>query len=837
LARKLGLTESERREYLNELIDKRSIKDATVGEAQQAIKAISERLAPHLTVERTLFTAEIRSLKRASKTKKGYDKTLGYLSNLMQEFGMEKMPEDKVFRKDFMRHLYNFAKAQPKISKKIAKADSRSGEVNFMHWFSSARYTWGQYEQVSGTVLRPLFNRMVGDVNEAKIQAMRIIEEAYKVIGEDPAKFRISFEDNKLMAMSLFESSEDKRQEARNKLSNDKLRALRDQLEEILKPDGEVATDVRTVRFYLWFRKGIMPPDIKQMDKEKSEAILQEGIEAMRQGRLRDWIETQTWGTREFYYMSQYQGDNLTDTLVTSLMPKDLLAKADWRDKPQNIPGEVKTRQGKGIIKPGAVVANIGNHITRVKTALLITEDLEKFWNNFIKANPSAKDIRYARAYVDTLVGRPKESGPMLDVGIKARRIFWKFHFYNPTKAFWFAFRNIHQNIYGASQLDVVEAAKAVKDIAVEKLTRKTNEQRNQHFDEDWKTKISQKGVMWHQFMLMEDVSSAPFAPFMSTYKKLDTTLSKVEHLMNGLGHLAIMSDELNRLGIWPVAHRIAQKNVEDYLAGEIDYKKLKKRLKLSTLELSERLELGALLAAKDTDTFIRKYAEFKTENTHFRYESSLRSAAEQYPLARLLTGLMVYPRGVYQILKYNGVLPMLDAAKTGDVRQGYEGFKNILALFFMSWIAKRWIKKITGKDAYGVIETMLSYTPLDPGFGKIKETFDNVSEIHYRGAQQGWSIEKTAGLMLRELAWIAEFIWFPLEMFTKFYEATNDVYGVRLWSLLARKYSEKYKDKKYKQYQRSSWKAFIHALLGGFEMPTKEEREQQKKKKRRIIL
>jgi len=286
------------------------------------------------------------------------------------------------------------------------------------------------------------------------------------------------------------------------------------------------------------------------------------------------------------------------------------------------------------------------------------------------------------------------------------------------------------------------------------------------------------------------------------------------------------LSDEINRGLIWPVLYQSAYDNASAYLKGEISFNSLSRGLRLGSFPSSLQIELHQLLAKGKLNQFVEIYAESKVENIHFRYETALRSAAEQTVGGRLTVGLIAFPRGVYEILTRNGIRPFLSGIQDGNYNRAYQGLVTILSLMAGSWLAERLIKLITGKGAYDLWDTIVRYTPLAPGAAKAKELFDDVGSVWYRAEKNDWPVQKTADRLIAVSSKQLD-MFLPLaDVYINYYETQNNKYGVDVWTLVKAKITGKSKGKTrklFKTNKRDSVEAWQHMIFGGAESPEKK--------------
>lgn len=766
-------------------------------EAQKAAQIVSEEegFIPDLSPE------EEKKLKLKARIPEAYKKVAALAKNLGP------VPKNLQSRKAYLKDLSIEAKKARRIIAKQTKADLKSKEANLLNPWSSVRYALANYEVASGVPLRSMYGNIIAKTNKARLGAYNSITGMFARIGTTPLRFNLTYQANKNIANWLFDSDETTRAEAWSKL-NEREQSLAKELQGLFQ--GEGAFKARKIRFMLWDRFGIKPPNAPK-------EALEEGRAMQATGQLDNWLKTQTWGTREYYYMSQTQGDTVVDDIINRLAPPSLRGKAPSLFVTAT-PSEIQTRKGKGKAKLGSVINNALSHLSRLNAALEVMDDMESFWRGFNEANPSRDDVKLMKNFTDRALGRPSERAPATQIAQSLTRFFWRFHFLNPTKGLWFAYRNLHQNLaYGLTQISSVELAKSVKDIIAEKALGRSNNERINDFINEWQTKISQKNRMYHQALLLEEAESVGElgGGLLRSGRKYAIYAADM------LGSLAVLSDEGNRMLAWPVLHRTAQRNVEQFRSGQISFNKLWNRLKLSTLHVSQRMELRGLLESGNYREFVSKVAEYKTENIHFRYETALRAGVEQNPLSRALIGLAVYPRGVFELAYQNGTKPMVEGMTTGNWRQAYDGAKSISLLFAMSALTGKIIKETVGKSAYGLVSTLFHYSPLNPGVGKIKDLFDNINDIQYQSNTEGWSLQQTANAILSVGGSNLEFLIPAADIYIDIYESTNDARGVSLWKLVKKKAEPAYMrrfGKKFTKADRSNYEAIMHVLTGGFE-------------------
>lgn len=420
-----------------------------------------------------------------------------------------------------------------------------------------------------------------------------------------------------------------------------------------------------------------------------------------------------------------------------------------------------------------------------------------------MNANPSKEDISNMKDFITHLVGKSIASKAPAKLARSAKGVFWNMYFIDPFKTAAFFVRNSLQNIaYLPSQISLGEIRKSATNLIKQWKNGTIDQERSEDFQKVWNNDINQKTKIYQEAMLAYEEST----PFEKTNKKLVNLALRTAEFNSSWG---LSSDSSNRIMAWHVLYDASKRNMQDFSDGKISDGKMRRRLRLDTLDPSQANEIFQEIGRGNIRNAVNLYTSYKTENTHFRYEATLRSAAEQSQGGRAILGLVVFPRGVFNIAYKNGTLPLVEGLKTGDYNKAYEGLVSLLSLAVWSAIAREIYKKLTGKDSYGIP----SYTPIDPGISMIQ----NMAEAAAQAQKNGTS--KTIKILAANL----EFAIPLADEMTNIYESKNDKAGVRFWELVAVSLKSKYKsryDKKWRKNNRSDWEKIAHVLFsGGFEL------------------
>lgn len=748
-------------------------------------------------------------------------------------------------QKSYAQDLEDAARVIRRHERKIKAAAAKGREVNALSVWSSARYAIGQAELKSGTPLRRLFSNIVAEGVDVPNQTASAIEQAIKNAGVSRIGSPNTFKEGKQITSWLFEEDEAIKQEIWEGMS-EKVRALTANAQELMQ--GPSARNIRAARFVKWDSAAkkaqeklnhvqiagkklsknalekIMEPVRKAKPINAPAIALTEGRAAKEIGQFDEWLDTQTWGTRKFYYMSEREFNDLVNLYPTGAIPEELEQQLTVLGKmPEVSLPATMTREGHAkMAKGGSIWAAIANHMNRAGVFAATHDDLTKFWEAFASTNPSINDINSVRALINNVLGFHHA----LDVPTKivrgASRYFWTPYFaFSPKRSIFFAGRNLHQNMaYGLSQTSMKEVIKSGAEMATGEL----NPWMKDDYEKFWISRISQRKQMYHQFLMQKQGSI------------INEFGNKAGAILDTMASAPVYSDEVNRLIAWPVLHQTAYRNVEKFANGKISYGKLMSNLDIDTLHTTQRIELKRLLDKGKVREFVANLAEYKVENIHGRYETALRSIAEQAPGGRAWLGLMTFPRLTFELLYQNGWKPFVQGFESGNYKQSYKGLKAILMTMFGSRVARWSLYTITGKKAYDLFDTIFRYTPVAPGAARIRDMFDEVSNILYYADENDKDIPETADAIMGAVSHQFELFIPFCDVALDYYETTEDVYGVRLYSLLKKKALQQYKNetgRKFRDADRDYHERIQHMFWGGAE----KGKEAKKRKRKAPVL
>jgi hypothetical protein len=584
----------------------------------------------------------------------------------------------------------------------------------------------------------------------------------------------------------------------------------------------------------------------KQLNKQldliadiKSRRLPDAPMEALAEGRriqklggkpaLMDWLGKQTWGTKEHYFMSEPEVSEALSEFIDMAIPDELKPQlrtgVPQRMMDIDLP-EINVRRGRAIAATTDNVANsITRHIEKLAVFAEAIDGVEALVENFNKINPSNKDINLLRRFVNNSLHRYPTVPTHIKIPRAVNRLFWRAYFgLNPFHGAWFFTRQMGQNFaYLPSQVSLTEHAKATAQFIKSKAEGNVDQDLLDSFEEFWKNDFSQKRNIYKYFMMMNEEDMA------AAHKTSGKAKAVAEVATDFMGKVAPVSDEINRLGIFPGLYLMAKNNAVAYQNGEISFDKLMHRLRLNSQPTAFQNLMLKHLFSGNIKQFAKEYASVKTRNIHGRYDSKLRGLIEQTPGGKTFVGLITFPRIGAEILYQQGLKPMVEGTAEGDYKKAYQGLTTTLRFAIAAALVSSFFRRKLGREAYGPISTILHYTPFDPGASLI---FDLTNDLQYtidKMTDEGRSMKDIAKGVMAVLGGRFE-MFFPLaQSYINYYEAKNDVKGVRLWRLILKTAEKQYQFKnrvKFPKEKRTRWEKAMHVLIGAYERSEANKKE-----------
>ena len=798
-AKETGKSISEAQEFL------KSLRGPEVKEASPLTGLEAEAAShlgmedPHANVERTrkvLNSAAALSKNELDSVRKITGDSSDLAKTLEWSWNQGSVPQDPQLREAYVGNMKEAAQRIQNVGRPSFL--NRAG--NKFNKFQTADYNLDRLELAAGQPLRPLYHDMLQNVNAARQVAPRTVVEAIKKAGVDPKKVRLSSDDVENMRQGLFTGD----RQVLDKLSPD-ARRVATALQSVF---ANYAERVRAWRFDRWNKYGAKPSDVPA---DQADNILEAGRTAQRNGHFDEWIKGQKWGTREVYYPSE--GGSSSDIDLDTLISPGSLIKGEGLRAPGNdlTAGHTRTQNNKPV--NGNPIDVTIRHIAAIDAALAVNDDMPKFWEGFKKANPTPTDAEMMKQYLMGMMGKTGHYNWLDRAVNKVFPKFWSAFFLDPVKNAWFLVRDMGRNLaLGPAQLKLPGVASAISRMAVDRALGKVDEQAVRHFKEDFETRVKQDAALYHEVGRMDESLPA----------ELKSKLGRASEIA---GNIGLWADRADRISFWAVSHRMARDAAEAFQLRKIDAKTLRERLMLDSMMLSQRAELDGLLAKGDYDTFVRRYAEFKTDATNGAYEKALRSPLEQTPTGRAFAGIMVWPRLVYNAAAINGVVPMYQGWKNRNGRQFTQGLRNIVLLYAGMVAADKVYELTIGrKGTYSLSGSLLTYTPGSPGFGIMSETFNDVKRITQMRDEGKLTVQQAAdqiaGVIVNKLGQVM-----PLGVeFTRVHSAMSGVKDQQLWQIVKSEVDQRYaQTHRGRKMNRSDYQQVMHFLFGGFKEPEKK--------------
>lgn len=833
--------------------------DYTVGLTKEVAKASQVHVDPLMPKG---YNTRIR---KAAGSDEVFNKAVGYSHKAGGVPSNSKVPNLAWRQERYAQDIINIANIQKRAAKIAAKREPIGKDVNVINQWSSARYAMAQAGVKSGVPVRRLYSNIVASANSVRSSNAKALKAALQRAGAPKHGSPLSFKNGVKISEWLFTNPETD-PGLKTSLWNDmdvKTQNIAAEVQGFLQ--NESAFQVRWARWIKWDRaartadsqitklqnKGVkltkkrLDTIMKSVKSAKPpnapQNALEEGRAAESSGQLLPWLGTQTWGTRKHYFMSEKELVELTKMYPTGSIPEELEKAANLiGGAPEQILPETMTREGKGkVAKGGSLLGAVMNHANRVGTFAATYDDLQNFWTAFGSTNPSPRDIASVRKLVNTSLGFRHAVEPWVKVGQRLNNVFWRTYFaFSPKRSGWFAFRNFHQNVaYGLSQTEMKEAAKSASSLSKilgragsrsqwHAVIDKVNPWIREDYANHWESRISQRKQLHLQFILQKQ------GGIVSDFG------NRAVSIIDALGSLPIYSDEINRLQAWPIMHQTAYRNVQQLIGGKISAKKFWTNLNMDTLHVDQRVEMHRLMDAGKWRKLVNNYSEYKTENIHGRYDTALRSVAEQTPGGRLAIGLATFPRLTFEIMYQNGLKPFTQGYESGNYRQSYEGLKTMMMGVVGSRAARWMLAATTGRLAYGIFDTVFRYTPVAPGPRRMQELADVVNETLWRADEQGLDVTKTADAIIGATVYQTELLIPLCDVMIDALEARDDVQGVRLYDLIKNKALERFYDETGKEFRpasRDTMEMYHHLFWGGAEEGKElKERKEWKRERQR---
>jgi len=802
------------------------------------------------------------------------DAKLGFMANTIIKRGG--LPEEATARK---RYLQTVEWAASKVIK-----TQKKGITNLFNPWVSIRYGFADLEAKTGVVgLHKDAKSFMYKTGQSHYNSSTRIDRMFRDNDIDPSKLADDPETIKQVVDWLYEKDDKKREAITSKMSPYALKVAkvvhnelqgetatnirisrwlmwrsipRKTLEEYLQLYHRVTSnkasreDIKRYGKLQGYFESILPPDLKPeygvatrgansviinrgltLEEAKKEAgkdkkaykvvQLTSGLEELLDADavyesegmegLRKFLSTKTWGTRKHYYMSSIELDNALEQFVGNITSPGVLGK---HTTPSARPGaklrESHTRTTEGIPKDAETfLPDLYNHIQRAAMIADVGIDMLKLSDKFMTAMPKTRDansqIRVFKRFVMNAMGLDESAPVAVRTVEKINRFFWQTYPLAISRILWYSFRNLAQNMIAGGQLNIGEAVKSGLTIA----TSGPSDLLRKHFSLNFKSTISQKLPIFRHFMMMEhDVVD-------KKYKR------KMTRILDTLGQAIPFSDEVNRMLLFPIVHDIAERNINAYKEGKINFEQLAKRAGLNNLHPQELLDIQDLLKQGNYEDAIFEIAATKVANTHFRYRVAERSGVEQHRTARPLTGLYNWPRGLVESLYYNGIKPFVVGMETKNYNVAFSGLTALTKVLGGMFVARELLKKILGKKdeygAYDTFNTIFGYAPGSAGLGLAMSVFEDFKRAHDY-ARDG-NIDKAFFTLLDRAAYHLPLIADTINA----YEALHDRRGVKMMRLLEAKIYKATKEPG-KSAKRTAVEKWQHILFGTEEIPQSEE-------------
>jgi len=757
------------------------------------------------------------------------------VNSVLDSIEQKGLSQDKQ-RRDLQ--IKNYQERAHKMRKRQAKKKSLSAyewkETKKLPELSNMRHVMSELDQSTGlpfsdTWLSMMEGKIEGGNRAIDILLSKLEEKGislYAVINENLQTPTLN--------KALFEEDPVKRQELIDQLTTKQI-ALFEVAQDILQ--GDAAHAIREHRWWRWSQavdkanqaqsqsrqriledraKKLKPKDIKKEDETR---ILSEGRQAQQEGRLSEWIRTQTFGTRAQFFMSEPITQPLSEQPFAPSELKLGLEHIRPLDEPTS--RALETRRGAPEAMQRPLLQALMYHLRRALIGNNLKETFESFNDMFERIEPSSNDRVRMQRTLNNIMGMHQEADIFTRVAERLTQIFWRLFPLQVKKAVHFFTRNSAQPVIVASQL----SSKRASVSAAKAFSPKRNPLMAQTLEEEHQY-VSQKRAYQEQFMLLRE-TGAQFLPGEAKTKLkkfgLEATL-----LADWIGKFIVpLSDEVGRAMLsWPTFHQSGYDAFQNYQARK-NLSQLRLDLRFDTLEIPQQEKLLGYLEDGNLKEFCRYFARFKTENTHFVYDLAGRSLTEQSRAGKVFTGLITFPRGIANIVYRNGLKTFARGMRTKDGRTLYQGLAAILGLYVGMRVGQEALYFIGGKrykDDYSSIDMLTDgYNPLSIGAQtgiKLYDVFTNrAGKIIEKHGFTPEAVDKIGQLISNNV--IEPYM--PLvDVYVSAYENQENKAGAKLWTAVRSQLSERYEANHghtFKYAERTVIQKIKH-FFGGEELP-----------------
>lgn len=793
LSRERGMSETERRDWLEKKFNVRSFTKLTETQAQSLIDEL--RAKPQI------FTPE------EAKTLKAKESLTDYaLVNQAQMKWKTPLPENPELRQDTIKNMRVLGNKQAKHQEHIITQEELNLEAkNALNPLSSMRYAVMSVEEKTGI---PIYNRVQNAIyksGEAKLIPEDVISKTIKSAKGDFSALRLSVKDNRDMGNYLF--SPESREKTLKEISPQALQAVQS-LEKLLQKPGPIANEAQLTRFILWDEYGVKPPDVAKYGDPK--AILKEYRNAKKAGTEREWITAQPpIGLRDFYYLSDNAHAGIMDAILQRMSRPALTLQEGVKAPPANLPSEAFTREGSAKVRKGSVINNVIKHWERLAIFNAVHDDMRAFYDSLNKAKPSARD----RRYFDMLWSNILQKGRPLDFPLDklqiARTAMWRMWLSpigNTPTMIRMTLRNTLDVLHGLPIMNIKEVPSAIGRI-------RTDPEFKEDFVKDWMGRVNQGRKKYKEFLLLDEGSISRDMPNSEALRKAGYYLDKTTVLYG-------MTDSFTRAPVYALEYEIVKNNAQRFIKGEIDLKKFWSNTNLDLMKIPQQEIIKHYLDEGNARMAAREAAVWATENSNFRYETTMRSLAEQTQIGRTLMGLYTYPKGVMELAYQQGIKPMVLGIQTNRPGMAWRGAKE-----FTKLMAVTALKGVILKETLGMTEDILSsvfYTILSPELSMTYTFTKDFSGLWYQYRQGRMTLPQFLDKVGNLISYTTNPV-LPLgiPMILNALESVAGTKDLTAYKAIKQLLGE---DVKLRKVYRTDYQKIIHALTGAYETPEKKE-------------
>jgi hypothetical protein len=351
-------------------------------------------------------------------------------------------------------------------------------------------------------------------------------------------------------------------------------------------------------------------------------------------------------------------------------------------------------------------------HAHRVAVTNQLKNDVVQLNHLLAQTTISHRDQVYIQTWMDNISGKGQIADGITKWAEKVNSFFWMMYPLQISHATHYTARNLLQPLLMHAHMSEAEILRSAARV----WTGHASPELKQSMKNNWQF-ITQKEAIRQQMMFLAE--SASQGPYAFTGQKLHEAKDSIKLV----GAVIPLSDEINRLHVYPIFFESALRNSKEYASGKKSFDSLRSSLFLDAMSEAQINLLENDLLSGDHAKFAHRFAQYKTEIVNFKYGREARSMFEQTRGGRSVFGLANFMRGMWQQVYRNSAEPTMRGIKDKDLRTAYQGVVSGTTLYIALRIAQEIYFAILGRkerDVYDLADTFFGINPGSVGLNKL---------------------------------------------------------------------------------------------------------------------